>query len=686
MIEKYSTDLLSYDSGTPMTTSESGPQAIPAEVQRRLQKASELEEEGRRATYTGIGRWVIGGVAVSWSLFQLYTASFGFLPAIQQRAVHLTFALVLIFLLHPFRRHSRSGLRWTVDLLCLSAGLFVGIFIVWDYEDLIYRAGSWEPLDLAASGILVLLVLEMARRTIGLALPLVALGFLLYAYFGAHLPGPLGHRGYTIQRIVSEISLTTEGIFGIPLAASATIMMAFIIFATFLRKSGAGTLFADFAQALFGWMRGGAAKVSVVSSALFGTISGSAVANVVVDGYITIPLMARTGYQRHVAAAIEAVASTGGQLMPPVMGAAAFVMAEMLNVEYAAIIRAAIFPAILYYVSLFCMVDFEARRKGIKALRRSELPHLGSVIRQYGHLSIPLFLLIYMLGWADWTPTRAALWALICTVVVSLIRSSTRMTPARILAALEEGALGTLEVASACACAGIIIGVVMLTGLGLRISGILVDFAGGNLLLLLLLAAIASLILGMGIATTATYILVAILVAPAVTSMGVPPIAGHMFAFYFGIIAAITPPVALASYAAAGVGGTDPVKTGFVGMKYASAGFIVPFMFVFGPELLLIGRWTEIVLAIVSSTIGVIALAAGLQGYLLRKAGMVDRALLILGSLFLIFPGLTTDLVGLGLVLTPLFRQWRSPKLAAAIVPDGQPENPQNPKTDPDSK
>jgi len=598
---------------------------ISQEVEKRLEEIKELEAEGRRRKFSGAAAWVVAAIAVAFALFHLWRAYTGPMGALQQRSIHLTFALVLTFLVQPFlRRMGKQRLPWW-DLFLVGLALLVGGYLLWEYQELTFRMGTPNNLDLALGVICVLLVLEAARRLIGWPLPMIAGVFLLYAYFGEYAPGFLAHRGYDFGRIMSHTYLTTEGIFGLPLGVSATFVILFIIMGAFLQESGAGQFFFDFAYALLGRARGGPAKMSVVSSGLFGTISGSAVANVVVDGWLTIPLMKRTGYRAHVAAAVEATASTGGQLMPPVMGAAAFIIAEILGIGYIEVCIAAALPAVLYYMTLFCMVDLEAAKMGLRGLPASELPAFRKVFSVGWHLLVPLFVLIFFLVVLDWSPMKSALWAIIFTPFISFLRESSRMNLRKIARALEQGALGSLEVALACACAGIVVGIFSLTGLGMKLSTMLIEVAGGNLLALLFLTMIASLILGMGMPTTACYIVLAVLVAPALIKMGVVPIAAHLFVFYFGIISAITPPVALAAYAAAGIGNTDPFKTGWYATKLGLAGFIIPYMFVYGPALLIQGTPGEIVLASISGLVGSAALAAAIQGWALARLNLWQR-------------------------------------------------------------
>ncbi len=602
---------------------------------------------------------VISVIAVAFALFHLYAGGFRPLVAYEQRGVHLTFALALIFLVCPFKRGGR--ISW-VDV-CLSGLAAVGGgYLFFESDSLMMRMGIPTALDIIVGAVMLLLVLEATRRVIGLAMPIIAGVFLLYGYFGYLAPGFIAHRGYSIERIISQMSLGTEGIYGIPLGVSATYVILFIIFAAFLSECGAGKFFLDISMALFGRFRGGPAKVSVMSSSLFGTVSGSAVANVMIDGWLTIPLMKKIGFKPHVAGAIEAVNSTGGQIVPPIMGAAAFIMAEMLGVPYIKICIAAIIPAILYYLSLYFMIDFEALKSGIKGLPSADLPNPKKVLIGGFFYLIPVAVLIYGLAVLKYTPIKCAIYAIASTVLVSFFRKSTRMNLVKIIKTLERGAISSLEVAMACACAGIIIGVFNLTGFGVRLSQILIQVSHGIPIAILLLTMVASLCLGMGLPTSACYVILAVLVAPAMVEMGFLPIAAHLFVFYFGIISAITPPVAVAAYAGAGLANAPPGKTGFTAFRLAIAGFILPYMFVYGPELLMVGSWLNIVKAFVTSTAGVFLLASAVQGHLIRKAHLWERAVLFAAALFLIKPGILTDLLGLSGGLLVLGAQVRRGK------------------------
>jgi len=620
-----------------------------------------FDSESKYRKFAGTVGLVVSAIAIVTSLFHYYTAGFGILPAVQQRAVHLIFVMILAFLLRPAsKKLSRFHLPW-YDVILALAGIGVGAYLLVNFKALLFRAGMPTPLDIAVGILAIILVLEITRRTIGPELPIVAIVFLVYAYLGPYIPSPLGHRGYSINSIVEHIFLTTEGIFGTPLGVSSTFVFLFILYGAFLDKTGVGQFFIDLAFAATGHMRGGPAKTAVLASGLMGSISGSSVANTVTTGAFTIPAMKRVGYSADFAGAVEAAASTGGQIMPPVMGAAAFIMSEMTGIPYLQIIKAAAIPAILYYLAVGTMVHFEALKKGLVGLPKHLLPDAKDTLRRGWHLLIPLIAILYFLL-AGRSPFKAAYYsiniAVVVAVVGALLRKERPMGIKDILKALENGARGAVGVAAACACAGIIVGVVTLTGLGLRFSSLVVSIGAGNIMLTLFMTMVASLILGMGLPTTAKYIILATMAAPALVQLGVPLIAAHLFVLYFGVIADITPPVALAAYAGAGISGGNATKTGFIALKLALAGFLIPYMFAISPALLLVDvTWLEAVHNIVTASIGIVALAAGVQSYLLTDTRLIERALLFLSAFALIDPGPLTDIVGIGSLILAYFLQ-----------------------------
>ncbi len=630
---------------------------------------------------------LIAVAAVAMSLYHIYyrlvpsfnltiapglTLRIGPVDSLVLKDIHLLFSLVLVFFLYPLRKG--LGHRIPVyDLVLAALSVIATAYLLVRYDYVVTRFATvhpLEPADFVMATLCILLVLEATRRSIGLALPITALVFIAYGFLGPHLPGFLNHRGMTLELILDQTYLTTEGIFGIPLGVSATYVILFVVFGAFLEKSGAGQFFMNFANALMGRSRGGPGKVAVVSSSLFGTISGSAVANVMVDGWLTIPMMKRTGFKPESAAAIEATASTGGQIMPPVMGAAAFVMAEFVGKPYSQIALHAAIPAVLYYVALFAAIHFEALKTGLRGLSRAEVPPLLGVLWRQGHLLVPVIILFILLV-QGYTASYAALIATAAVIVMSWLRKESRITPAKAVDALKEGAINTLPVAMATACAGIIIGIILQTGLALKFTSFLLSTAGASLIPVLVITMVAGLILGMGMPTTPAYIVQAALLAPAIERLGVDRTAAHMFIFYYSCLSAVSPPVALAVYAAASIGHADLWKAGLQAMKFAAAGFIVPFFFVFNPELLMIGEPAQVIRATITSTVGSVVLAAGLQGYFLRPANLLERLLFIAGAFLLIDPGLTTDIIGVALVAAGLVLQRLRPAPAGTAESKG---------------
>ena len=600
-------------------------------------------------------RWLINAIAIAMSLYHMYVAAFGPPEAIIFRGTHLLFALTLVFLLYPLKPRGAAAWR-SIDLVLLALGYGFVLHIFTNYEYFINRIIYIDDLTIADkfyAVIAVAIVLEATRRVIGLALPLTAAAFLIYA---------IGFTRITPQVLMEQLYFSTEGIFGSTLGVSASYVMLFVLFGSFMERSGTGQLFMDFSMSLTGHTAGGPGKVAIVSSALFGTVSGSAVANVMVDGPITIPLMKRTGFRPPFAAAVEAVASTGGQIMPPVMGAAAFVMAEFLAVPYAQVALWAAIPALLYYVSLFFAVHFDAKRYKLAGVPKSELPRFLKVMAVRGHLFVPIFVVLVGLILGYSAPLCALAGALAC-IPIALLRASTRggIGWRNVFDALVDGARNTLSVAMACACAGIVIGCVTITGLGITFTEVVIVLAQSSLIAALVLTAIAGIVLGMGMPTTPSYIVMVSLLVPAIIKLGAIAPAAHMFAFYFAILSAITPPVALAVFAAAGLAKSDLWATGWQAMRIAAPTYIVPFMFIYEPSLMLIGDWFESLTSTVSAVIGVMCLAAGLQGYLLREARWWERAVLVAAALLLIKPGYISDAIGLVLLAGVVLSQKLAP-------------------------
>ena len=618
-------------------------------------------------SHGGILRVVGIVIGALMALYHMWAIAFGSPEAVYFRGTHLLFALALVFLFYD-RSARRAGQPPDVidyGLLVLGAAPILYLFLNYDYVvNRIYYIDDLTTADMVLGAILVVIVLEGTRRVLGWALPITALVFLAYGLFIAQLEP---------MRLMDQLFMTTEGIFGIPLSVSAAYVLIFVLFGSFMERTGTGQLFMDFAMSLTGHTAGGPGKVSVVSSSLFGTISGSAVANVMVDGPIAIPLMKRTGFPPHFAAGVEATASTGGQIMPPIMGAAAFVMAEFLAVSYGQVILWALIPSILYYVACFGAVHFEAKRRGLVGLPRSELPRFSRVMAERGHLFIPVVAILTVM-YSGYSAPMAALVGTLACFPVAALRASTRgnVTVRNVLEALVDGARNAVPVALACACAGIIIGIVMLSGLGIVFTQLVVGLAQNWLLLALLLTMAAGIVLGMGMPTTPAYIIMTALLVPAIIKLGVIPPAAHMFALYFAVLSAITPPVALAVFAAAGIAKADIWKSGLAAVKIGAAGFIVPFMFVFEPALLMIGDWPWIIWRFACAVAGILLFAGGLHGYFLTWASMWQRVLLAGAGFALVFPSVWSDLAGGTLAAVVLGSQWLARQRVAAPVTGGR--------------
>jgi TRAP transporter 4TM/12TM fusion protein len=600
--------------------------------------------------------------AVLFSVYQLYASLMTPLPDQVHRAVHLSFGLGLIFVLYPGRNRAGGqsfGLRRILNSLLSILGIAVGAYWLLQFEALFNRAGAYNALDLAVGALALLLVLYASFRVVGLPITVIAVVFLLYALFGSYMPGFLEHRGISLERLITQMYFTAEGVLGTPLAVSASFIFLFILFGSFLDRTGVGDYFNDLSLAVAGKRIGGPAKVTVFSSALQGTISGSSVANVVTSGAFTIPLMKRLGYRSEFAAAVEASSSTGGQIMPPIMGAAAFLMAEFTGIPYSHVALAALIPALLFFAGVWIMVHFEAKRLGLRGLRPDELPKTREVIRKI-YMLLPIVAIIAFLM-SGMTPMRAAIYGIVTVIGVGAVNRATRMTPKAIIMALEDGARASLGVVAATACAGIIVGVVTLTGLGLKLANGLIGLSGGMLLPSLVMTMIACLILGMGTPTTANYIITSTIAVPALVALDtpIPVLAAHMFVFYFGIIADVTPPVALASFAASGIAGSRPMRTAFESTRVSIAAFIIPFVFVYSPQLLLIDTtWAGALLITATALIGMIGISVGLIGYWLTRVLMIERILLVGAGLCLIIPGWVTDGIGLGVIAALLAVQW----------------------------
>ena len=597
------------------------------------------------ANKTGIG-WIITLVGLAMSAFHLVVAWYGPPDALTLRCVHLGFALTLAFLMLPMsRRHGEADKPRWLEFILIAISIIVCGYLVVAQDYVVNRmvyVDELRPIDWVFSITTVLLVLEATRRAVGWTLPLTAIVFLAYG---------LTVGGASMHQLVEQMYMGTEGIFGIPLYVSATYVMLFILFGALVERTGTGQLFMDFAMSLTGHTAGGPAKVACITSGMFGTVSGSAVANVMTTGTFTIPLMKRIGYKPAFAGAVEAVASTGGQIMPPIMGATAFIMAEFLGISYLSVAAFALLPAVLYYIAVFMTVHFEAKRTHMHGLPRSELPKLGKVLKERGHLFLPLVIIVGTLL-AGYSAPFAALCGIASVIPTALLRKTTRqyVHVENVVTALEVGARNTVMVALSCACAGIVIGVIFMTGLGLEFTDLVLSAAGNHMLIALGLTMVAGILLGMGMPTAPAYIMQTALLVPALVKLGVIVEAAHMFVFYFAILSAITPPVALAVYAANGISRAALWESSVAALRLGATGYIIPFMFVFGPSLLFIGTASEIVQTAITAVVGVVCLAAGLSGYLISRTSLWERALLLIAALVLIKPGLSSDLIGLALI------------------------------------
>lgn len=654
---------------------------VAEKVQNTVDVSEIVAKYDKESSFRSFQGWMenfIKFICIAFSAFHLFTAATGQYDPQIQRAIHLGFVLFLVYLLYPARATaSKHHLAWH-DILFACSGVAVCAYIVFNYETIVLDAGPATDLDFAFGCAAILLVLEATRRIVGLPITLVAICFLLYAKFGNYLPGMLGHPGFSMRRIVSHMYLTTEGLFGMPLGVSASFVFLFILFGAFLHSTGLGKFFIDLALGAAGRFVGGPAKVAVLASGFFGTISGSSVANTVSTGTFTIPLMKSVGYRSAFAGAVEAASSTGGQIMPPIMGAAAFIMAQFIGVSYVEIAKAALIPAVLYYLAVGFMVHMEAKRLGLKGIPKERLPKAWLVLRQGGYLLIPIVVLVYLLI-QGYTPLKSAYYCILATVIISLVANNwkawsgagpagisigealvetNRQSGCDILKAMENGGRLALGVAAACACTGFVIGVVTLTGVGLKLANAILTISAGSFAMTLVLTMLASIVLGMGLPTTAKYIVLATIAAPAIQSFGVPTMAAHLFILYFGILADLTPPVALAAYAAAGIARSEPNTTGFMAVKLAFAGFLIPYIFCYNPALLMIGasHW-EIAAIVATAAVGIAALSFASVGYWLRNLHIWERLLLVVAAITLITPGLLTDLIGLGLLVIVLALQ-----------------------------
>ena len=626
---------------------------------------SKYDSESRYRRFKDWKKYLIIIISVAFCLFQLYSILSGKITAQVVRATHLAFVMALAYLLFPMKKDMpKDKLPW-YDVIIAIVGACSWLYITINFDSLIRRAGIYNTTDIIIGIIGILILFEACRRIVGTPILIISLVFIVYALFGAYAPGFLNHRGYSIQRLVSHLYYNTEGIMGTPIGASATFIFLFIFFGALLDKTGIGQFFIDICNAIAGSYDGGPAKVAVLTSAMFGTVSGSSVSNTVGTGSFTIPMMKSLGYRPEFAGAVEASASTGGQLMPPIMGAASFLMAESLGIPYKEVAKAAIIPAILYFTGIFIMVHLEAKKTGLKGLSKDSLPKIGELLMKKGYLVIPLATIIYFFVLGK-TAIYAGLMGIIAAGLVAIVNSIVDIILKRersftfndLIDVFVNGARNIISVAVACAMAGIIIGVITLTGLGLKIGAGLISISGGISILLLMLTMISSIILGMGVPTTANYLITSTIAAGAIIGLGFEPLAAHMFVFYFGIIADVTPPVALAAMAGAAIAKSDPLKTGFEATKLSIGAFIIPYMFIFNPQILMINTtFVEVIPILITSLIGMFGVSAGLDGYVFRKCNFIERILFIAAGLLSIYPEFYTDIIGIGLIAALIILQ-----------------------------
>ncbi len=595
----------------------------------------------------------IMAISLLLTLFQIFTATHGLMTALLQRSIHLSFVLVLVFFFFPAIK--KSKLTYLIDIPLALMSISSGLYLYLVFDDLFYRAGDPNTLDLIIGFTTLVVLLEATRRTVGLTMTLLGVFSLLYCYLGNFLPDPLGHSGRDFERIVSQLCLTTEGIYGIPLGVAATYVFLFVLFGTFMEKSGVGDLFINLANAFTGKLQGGPAKVGIFSSVTVGMVSGSPVSDAATTGAFTIPMMKRVGYSPTLAAGIEAVASSGASLVPPVMGAAAFVMADITGIPYAKIIVHAIIPAVLFYSALIFVVGNEARKGNMSRLPDEEIPDKKEAVLKSLRLVIPLGVLVLSLSVLRVSPLRAALFSalilIITTLVYNFFKPELRVPLKHLFDALIETPRKILVVSVACATAGIIIGMLGLTGLGLKLSDLLMSAAQGHLFLGLIFAMLIALVLGMGLPPTGCYIVMAVTVAPSLVQMGLPLLVAHFFVFMFCCYAPITPPVALAAYTTAGIAGCDPFKAGLQAFRLGFTGFLLPYIIVYGNSLLGLGHWYVILFSFTTAMAGLWMLSIALVGFYQKKTNLFWRVVLGAGAITMILPGVVSDVVGLGILV-----------------------------------
>ena len=643
------------------------------ELEEKAQKLlEEKEAESRTRTYTGPMGVAVTVLLCLWTAFQLYFSTIGLISAVNLRAIHCIFLLAFTFLLYPTYKKEKRVRRfppvWDVVLIALSAATFG--YLILNYTRIAQNGGRVTDFELVIAGAALALAFEAARRASG-NLAILAAIFLAYNWFGKFIPGKLGHNGFTLKRVLSTQFWGTQGLLGTGIGVSATYIFLFVVFGAFLKYSGFSKFINDFSLTLVGQTPGGPAKVAVLASALMGMINGSAIANVATTGTITIPLMKQTGYKKEFAGAVEAVASTGGQFCPPIMGAVGFVMAEFLNLSYTYVMLAAIVPAFLYYLGLLFAVHFEAKRLGLSGLSKENIPDAMKVLKEQGHLVIPLVVLIAMM-FMGYTPLFAAVVAIAATILASWLRKETRMTWDKIVAACVEGAKGAVSVGVCCVIIGVIIGTVTLTSLGLNMGYLILSVVENtNIYVTGALVMIMSTILGMGVPGVAAYVIVQAVAVPVLIEVNVLPISAHMFCLIYACLSNITPPVAMSSYVASGIAGANQTKTGLLSVRLGLIGFLIPFFFLDNPVLLIGADPTATIAgslwAFFTASVGTVALVGGLEGWFLRKSNWLERAVLIAVAPLMLYPGSLTDAIGFAVLAAVILFQWFTRRPASPV-------------------
>lgn len=614
-------------------------------------KLDEIDRESKYKIFSPTGDKILMVLLTAWALFQLYASISNKIPLQILRYTHLGCAISMAFILYPATKHADRHKLPIYDIILAALFVCVASYFIINYKPLQFRAGAYNQWDVIMAGLGIALVLLACWRVVGPPIVIIASCFIVYGLVGKYLPSFLHHRGFSLKRIITHLFITTEGVIGNPLGVCSTYIFLFILFGAFLEKTGVGQFFIDLANSLAGWASGGPAKVAVLSSALQGTVSGSSVSNTVSTGSFTIPMMKSLGYEPEFAGAVEAAASTGGQIMPPVMGSAAFLISETCGVPYRRLMGVAIIPALLYFTGIWISIHLEAKRLGLKGLSRDKLPKLWPLVKERGHLILPLVTIVVLML-EGFTITRAALIGCVTCIIVPFLRKNTRVKFLSIFSALPQASRSVISVATACSTAGIIIGMVTLTGLGQRIGSGIFDLVGNSVFLALVCAMFTSLILGMGVSTTSNYLITSTIAAPILIKAGIPMLASHMFCFYFGIVADITPPVALAAYAGSAIAKGNAFKTGVNATKLAIAAFLIPYMFAMNPKMIMIGgTLLDALPMIITAILGLIGIGAGFIGYLNGKLQLPLRLISFAGGLCMVIPGTLTDLIGAALIV-----------------------------------